>query len=385
MPFIRTTGNIFKRTYERTPAGLFTTVRRACGGGSNADCQQAMAQVVTGTMLGFGIMEMVTSGVFTGGGPADPATKKIYHEAGIEPYSFVDPTTGKSMFTIDRLDPLGGIIVAFADYADIAASATTQERDEIIGRLTASLGRQLLDRSFASSTRDMFEALSGDDPKKLGRLMKNIIASATVPSAERQIAKNIDPDLRQADNLIQEIRARTPFGSKELAPIPNLWGDPTIRPGYFDPLVAMIGPENAPIPLFSTPFKVVKTDGWKEPINKEIVRLNEAGVPMHIQNPPKFISGDVAGSPVVVQLTQNQWVDYVRLSGQPAKKALNKLITTDEYKRAGNELQGLIIKSVLQAWRQPAKEQLLAKHEELRHRYENAIEAQAQRLQNSPQ
>lgn len=229
-PFIRTPTNIFKFAAQRTPLGLmFKDVRANIRkGGAARDIE--MGKMAFGTMVGMAAMAEAAEGNLTGSGPAEPRARALWLASGRRPYSF---RVGDEYISYRRIDPIGTVIGAAADFAQVAGHATREESDQIAGALVLAMRNNIEGKTFMQGVSQFFEAIS--DPERFMESYLANLAGSIVPAAVAQANRVNDPVLRQADSIIDKIRSRVPGLSEDLPARLNVWGEPIVLDGGLGP------------------------------------------------------------------------------------------------------------------------------------------------------
>src|SRR4030095_11667735 len=193
----------------------------------------------------------------------------------------------------------------------------------------------------------------------------------------RTITREVDPLRRETEpgadpeeghwgelrRYVNEVKSQTPGWSKTLEPQLNLWGDPIEVPSGW-------GPD-----FLSPVYQSIKKH---DPSGDEIVRLQAMGK-VSVGRAGRVILGkdpeshpiDQPASPLDagIELTDKEYSQLVKLAGNEFKDpstglgmhdTLNKLVTGDErYKKASDDMKGVIITNLVMAFRQAAVGQLL--------------------------
>jgi hypothetical protein len=193
-----------------------------------------------------------------------------------------------------------------------------------------------------------------DDPKRYMPYYMKRMAATFVPytSLTAQVERSVDPTLRMATTIIDQIRSRTPGLSGDLPPRRNLWGEPIVLEGGLG--WDMISP------IYTSTLKTSIADD--EIINNDI----------DIRLPRKTMgSGRFA-----VELTPEEYDRYVFLAGQgitikgrSLKQHLEeKVIASKAYQRASKGPDGaraLLIRKYIGKFEDVAKIQLLKEYPDL--------------------
>ena len=355
LPFLRTPVNIFKYVGERTPFlnRLSSEVRAdLAAGGARADLARAKVQL--GGMVMASTTVLASSGYITGRGPRDPNLRREWLETH-QPYSI---KVGDTWYSYNRLDPLGALLGMASDFADIVGDLNEIDASQLAAAMALSVSNNMLSKTYLTGLADVLEAMQSpteDAAQALRRLGGTII-----PSGVAQVARYMDPTLREVNSITDAIIARVPGWSSSLPAKMNLWAEP-IR------LQGGLGPDLAS-PIYT------KTPGLK-PVSEEMVRQG-----VSVAMPAKWVfgkrppQGDPLAEPTAghgVPLEPAEYAQYVRLaaghglaSGLPLlKDRLMTLIASDAYQRETDGPDGgkaLLLKDVIYKYRRAAHDKLIA-------------------------
>lgn len=298
LPFVRTPANIMKYVAERSPAAPLMESFRAdiAAGGARRDI--ALARMGLGTFTLFAMTDAAMSGLITGAGPKDKAQKAALRRTGWQPYSF---KIGDRYYAFNRLDPLGAQIGFAADLgetlANSAEGANDADLEELIVTAVFSAASNMTSKTYLSGLTSFFEAMG--DPDRYSQSWLKRMAGSLVPAGAAQVARGIDPTMREAQTMLEAVQARTPGLSDSLPAVRDLWGRPVSYQS------GMGWAYDAFSPVSASLYK-------PEPIDKEIMRL---GVTVNKPNKKIQIDG------VSIDLTKYKgaYSRYVELAGNGAK------------------------------------------------------------------
>ena len=231
-PFIRTPVNIVRFAAERTPFGMFMREHKGLKGAAK-DTQQA--KLAFGAMVGASTVAMAAQGKITGSGPSDPNAMRMLRLTGWQPYSFVieqeDGT--KRYLAYNRIEPLGIILGLSADFSDIAGSLNDEDADSMGARISASISKNLTDKTFFRGITDVIEA--ANDPNRFFDSYTRNMVGTIVPTGLAQATRTIDPLVRDTQGYGDKLKSRIPGYSQTLEARPNFWGEPIIMSGGLGP------------------------------------------------------------------------------------------------------------------------------------------------------
>lgn len=348
-PFIRTPTNILKFVGERTLLAPLSTAVRADVAAGGARRDMALAKMATGSMLMAVAADYAGRGVITGAGPTDPDLKATLRRTGWQPYSIkVDDT----WYSYNRADPLGSTIGLAADAAEIIGQLDTAKADELAAAVVIAASNNVVNKSYLqgfSTLAGAFNQMSPEAGVSRGKRIVQQLAGTLIPTGVATIERTLDPTLRDAQSIVDQIRSRVPGYSKDLPPTRNLWGEPVVLSGG-------LGPD-----IMSPIYASTETNS---PADKEMERLR-----IGVQMPERAIDG--------VELKPEEYSRYVELAGHDAinpqtglgaKAAVERLINSPEYLRGSDGPDGtkaLAIRSTIIAYRQIAKAHMRREFPEL--------------------
>ncbi|MEJ7926380.1 hypothetical protein WG908_06355 [Sphingobium sp. AN641] len=231
IPFVRTPTNLLKFAIERSPAApLLGEVRAEFkAGGARRDL--ALARVMAGTGVGALVAQLASQGLVTGDGPADEKARALLQADGWQPYSI---KIGNKYISYQRLDPFATTMGVAANLVDLQSHMTEKQQEDIATLLVASVIKNMSDKTWLSGLSDAIEAAK-EPERSAGTFIKKLVASATVPAGIAQVARTVDPTLREAEGILNAVRARIPGMSKSLPPRRDMWGQPITGEGGLGP------------------------------------------------------------------------------------------------------------------------------------------------------
>jgi hypothetical protein len=231
VPFVRTPVNILKYAGERSPAAPLLKDWRAQFRAGGADRDLAVAKMMVGSGLMASVASFAGEGSMTGGGPADESAKRLLRADGWQPYSF---RVGDKFYSYQRLDPLATTLGVAADFAELQSHMTVKQREHVAMMLTSATIKNLSNKVWFSGVTDLSNAIT-DSQRYGGGFLRRMAGSLTVPTGVAQVARTIDPTLRETRTFLDAVRARIPVASKSLFPRRDVWGRPVEREGGLGP------------------------------------------------------------------------------------------------------------------------------------------------------
>lgn len=231
LPFVRTPTNLFKFGIERSPAAPLLKEWRKDFAAGGAKRDLALARAMVGSGFGAAFAEMAANGLITGSPPSDQNRLRQLRASGWQEYSV---KLGDTYYSYKRLDPFALTIGAAADMATLGDGMTEAEREEGAGLIVASILGNLSNKTWLSGVSDLMEALS-DPERSGGTFVKRLAGSLAVPTGVSQVARWMDPTMREAPDTLSYIQSRIPGLSDDLLPRRDMWGQPIVSQGGVGP------------------------------------------------------------------------------------------------------------------------------------------------------
>lgn len=349
-PFVRTPANILKMGATMTPGArhLVSDYKLMMASGDPELVAKATGMARMGDMVWISAITLASNGMITGGGPQDPAKRKLWFDAGHRPYSL---KIGGEFISYQRLDPLSLPLSIMADYTEITGTMEKKDAaiEEIVSTVGLAVGKTMLDRTYLQGWGELFELMgSVDNPERAASIARRRGASfQPFSSLTRQIAAEVDPVLREQHTLLAAFKAQVPGLSATLPPRRSwLTGEEIKRPEFYMN------------PLTVEPFD-------PNPVAQELVDLGHA-----FQPPEKTLGG--------VELSDEQYSRYtelngtVRINGRTLSANLQRLFDSQRYKTAPAHQQGVetqrlrLTRRIIERHRKKARVELKREDEALR-------------------
>jgi hypothetical protein len=241
-PFFRTPINLFKFTANRTPLGFVSkTILDDLKSGNSVREQQAMGRLFMGQLYAMAFWNLAASGFTVGSELQNDAAAKIRRSRGIESRSL---QVGNVQIPSTSIEPLSTIAVLWADIAQAVSYA--ENADEAETAFAAGIWATVAaaeNNTWLRSTNNFFSGFAdfahGQISFKgaIGKALTQPLVSIIAPPVGAQIARSLDPVVRDANTVIERILVRTPMGSKLVGPEHNILGEPVLRPpALFGPI-----------------------------------------------------------------------------------------------------------------------------------------------------
>lgn len=294
-------------------------------GGARRDL--AVARSMVGSGMGALFAEAAAKGVITGSAPPDDNRRRLMMADGWQPYSI---KIGDRFYSYQRLDPFALTIGASADMATLGDGMTENQKSEGAGLVVASIIGNLSNKTWLSGISDMLAAL--DDPERFGdSFIKRFAGSAAVPTGVAQIARTIDPTMREAPDAMTTVQSRVPGLSDNLLPKRDVWGRPIEKEGGLGPDILS--------PIWTSTEK-------GDPATHEALRVGAT-----ISPPSKRVNGEMLEPKVYDKLQA--------VTGPLAHKWVSELIELPEYRALDLDGQAKAIKFIMEKAREAAKANVL--------------------------
>lgn len=262
-PFIRTPANLVRYTFERSPlAPISSEVRQQLMGARGPAAQDmAIAKITLGSTIAGFAATLAQAGYITGGGPADPGNmtgtrvlKERLEATGWQEYSVRVPGTDKFV-SYKRMDPFAMFLGVAADYQEVEAYMTDDERAGVAAALTISVYRNLTNKSWLQGLEqlgDMVANLETGGAQAAGNFVAGLAGTVAAPAGlnwinntffeeQRRMSRpspydeegfRADPAMMFAEQMINRVKMRVPGLSPDLPPAMNFWGEAVvIKPG----------------------------------------------------------------------------------------------------------------------------------------------------------
>lgn len=277
-PFVRTPTNIFKRALERSPLGAVSPkfIRAMKAGGKEADVAMAKIAMGSAAMLTFGMMSQ--QGLITGRAPVDPALRKAFFGANMKPYSI---KIGGRWVSYNRLEPIGMLIGAAADYATILSYTGVAEAGDLAAGLAVAFAQNFSSKTYVRGVASAIHAITY--PERGGRRFTADFISSLVPAGAllRQLGTAANPEIKEINSVLDRIYNGIPGLGGTLNPDRGLFGEKR----YFSGGVSsdILGPAGFLVDAVSPFYISMRTTPHQEMY--KVLNDNDIGVP----NRPKTI------------------------------------------------------------------------------------------------
>ncbi|RYM14840.1 thermonuclease family protein [Sphingobium cupriresistens] len=231
LPFVRTPTNLLKFSLERSPAAPLLKEWRKDFRAGGAKRDLALSRALVGSGVGALVAELASQGLVTGNGPADEKARALLRADGWQPYSI---KVGDRYVSYQRLDPFASTLGVAAGMVELQDHMTDKQKDDVALLVTASVMQSLSSKTWLSGLGDLVDAVN-DPGRYANGWLKRTAGSLAVPASVAQVARTMDPTLREADTIMDAVRRRVPGLSKSLPEQRDVWGQPITSEGGIGP------------------------------------------------------------------------------------------------------------------------------------------------------
>jgi len=379
LPFIRTPTNLIAFYLDRVAQapmqlarlGIDTTGSRLGllnkevgeqmlrGGRTKADL---VGRTSAGAMLTMAGVMAYMNGYLSGGGPADPETRRTWEATGWQPYSI---RLGDEWVSYRRFDPFASFFGSVADLMESMNQATTEEEkagfETLMGALIFSAARNITNKSYLTGMTRVANVLN--DPSRYASSYWEQTAASFLPySGAAGQTIGADEYQREIRTTLDAMRAKYGMTSQgvfegQVAPRRNMLGEPLER--------------SKPWPWYGSPMAY--TDIKDDEIMAELSRVG------HGFGPPRTLRNGLDLTTYRNEQGQNfhdRWSQLhgeVRVKGKTIRQAMQQLIRSGRYQRmpveAFNELESprvAEIRKLISQFRTKALSQALREFPEVR-------------------
>jgi hypothetical protein len=233
VPFVRTPTNILRYTFERTP-GLALASRevRAALGRGGIDAAETMAKMELGAAMMGVTAYLASQGYITGPGSQNPVLQGMLKGEGFQPWALHIPGTDQTI-GLSRGDPVSNFLIQGAILAQTSGAAPEGQHQEAVAGTLLGFMKAYKDKSFLTGFSNVVDLLSGrgdtaTDAMKGPTKALTRFVQGLEPSLLRQLARAIDPEVREAETVLEGLMAVTPGVSATLAPSRNTLAQPVL-------------------------------------------------------------------------------------------------------------------------------------------------------------
>lgn len=336
-PFVRVGLNIVDQgLVQRTPIGLMSQDVRDTLMGEHGEAARdtQIARMGVGSALGAATIALTAQGYITGGGPSDPKAAAMWRMTGKQPYSV---RIGQTWYGYHRLGSLGQIVGVAADMHDIGSALQSEDAAHVASLVTNSVAKNMVDETWMKGPADLFQAVL--DPDRYGAAYVRNQLTTLLPFSVgmNQVARAIDPDVRNARTILDAAKVKIPFVSESVRPRYDIWGQPMQNQGS-------LGPD-----AFSALYESHVNN---DPVNLELNRLG-----VFPSRPEQKIRG--------AQLTPDQYDEFQMTAGRLAKMGLDSQVNMPGWDQLPDFVQKEAIENIVKSSRTAAEGNMQMRHPEL--------------------
>ena len=226
-----------------------------------------------------------------------------------------------------------------ADFAEIRAAypeiASEEEWDRLAAMIVGSLTNNLTNKAYLRGLSEAIRAV--DDPGMAGQRWIRGLSGTLIPTGIAGTARRADPVFRDARSILDNFKSRIP-GLRETLP------------ARLDPFGEEIRQEGALGPDIAS--RIYRSTERQDKVVDEMLRLKVTP-----GRPRKVMGG--------VKLGPEQYVEFVQLWRQSAKKELDILVNTPAWDRIPDHEKRRMIRDAFSVWRDTAEDIMFARYPEL--------------------
>jgi len=337
LPFVKTPANIMKQAMERTPYGLAKTGYQLATGRTPWDAAAStnLAKGLIGSSVMLTTYLLAKDGLITGGLPTNKNEREEKLSTGWQPYSL---KLGDKYVSFARIEPIATVLGLAADITENIEKAKAKGDEATAGdylKLAETIKRNVSDKTFLQGIGNLVEALN--DPSRFGQSYASSLVSSVIPSVVGGVASAIDPAVRDTKDssfvgaMQNRLQSRIPGLSQNLPEKLNVWGDTVTRPG--NAVERMISP---------FPVSESKGDDWQQDLTD--MKYNTG-------MPKRKIMG--------IELTGDEYAEYVAKAGNPAKELISFLSRSPAWKNKTEEQKAKEMKGIVISFREKAASELI--------------------------
>lgn len=326
IPFIKTPTNILKDAIKTSPAGFANVLRKSLKGEfknlPEGEQTREIAQAVIGSAMAIPIVNLAMQDKITGAPPKTQSERtKFFDIEKKQPFSI---KVGDQWVSYARIEPFATV---FGMVADFVETKNEDELDDKAAAISRIIGQNITNKTWLQGLNNVIEGIS--DPKGKGARSFNQIIAGGVPFSglQRFVAQGVDPTIRRPEGLLQTIQAQTPFASKGVTPLRDVFGEEIRR----TPSQAL------------TPFGV--TSAQQNELQKQ---LEESDI--SLGKPGRTIQK--------IKLTQEEYDNYSAISGQVQTEVLAEIVQTDDWAKANAQERKNIVESITRKTREKVRDNL---------------------------
>ena len=333
VPFIRAPINILSEGLTYFPGSqlISSKQKRIAREGSDVEKAKLKARRVFGSAAIMGLYYAAEENLITGNGPSDYKLKQALMATGWRPLSI---RVGDQWVSYSKLGPFSLLLGIVADTnflinQDDNQSNVTDESLKVLGLAMQVVSTNILNKAYFQSIQQVMDATQDADAATA--FFTNMATSFT-PNLLAQI--NDDPNVREANTLLEKYQRRLPEWSDKLGKQYDFYGRPILKP-------------RGDIPIMGFMFK--NDDYIDDPVAREVYNLSDSIDRSILQKPPYSLGitntdfrdvydGDETES---LYAKYNRFIGEVKDGrGLTLHDSLADLFSSDAYLRAPHSVEG---------------------------------------------
>lgn len=332
-----------------------------------------LAASTTAWGIGLGLYQ---SGMITGSAPRDPDERALMQSAGIPPNSIL---IGNTWVSYTKIAPLNTIFGLIADVGEAIVHGESHEGIvDQMGALSLSavmaLASNFTDKTFLTNFNAVLDNVINPDEAGLDRIISTIGTPLFAPQVVQAFTRNImDGDsIRETGNMANMVLGRTPGSHRGIDLRRNALGEQVPRNARGPGLLAMVNP----LYLSAKPETdrvLAEILTLNEPLRKPSPVVADGTLDMRdftVENPE-------LGGERSLHDRRLELMSTMELQGRTLRQALEKLMNDPRYQqlpRDGafdglNDPRTLVIRRVIEPYRQASMQQVLAENPAFLDRY----------------
>jgi hypothetical protein len=281
IPFMTTPANLFRYAAERSPLGFMTKRYKEAVDKGGVEAVMARTRIGLGTMVNLMALDMAIEGKLVGdvvsGKDASPGQVEWERRNG-QPFSVrVGSDEDAKYFSFQGTDPLGITLGINAQFGNIIRGSgdndvTDEDAEDFQRAISASIfyaANYALSRSYMTGLNDFLEA--ADDPRGAGSRWSAKFAASFVPNWMGEVNRAMDPVVRDATTLSNQLQRKLLFMSPNVPAIVDRFGRKSTYESGFGKVYDLVSPFYA---------KSVKLTPWE---------LEERRQGFYVQPPSKSL------------------------------------------------------------------------------------------------
>lgn len=356
LPFVRTPLNIMEFGIERIPGVNILSILNRKSQGLAVDWTDELAKTAMGTMIAGGVFLAHKQGMINGFGPPERSgEEKAFLSSGRQRYAL---NIGGQSISFQNFEPISTILGVMADTADAVEAGVPVLSGEMAVGLGRSIGRNLTEKSFGMGFDTFLNLMTGDLEKAKTGAYRTAAGFLPFSSLTRGIATGLDPTLRRVQTLEDAFRGNLPGLRGDMEPVMDIWGrDVVTEAGVVQRMAAAAGIDlgltGQILDGMSSPLRIRELTS--DPATLEVNRLFET-----LPEDETFRNVSPPGREYkhIGRLDREQYVQYVKISGQRAHEAVTRFVQSPEYQRMPDEIKRKAIQNIIGRARKMTRNEL---------------------------